>query len=229
MWVLGNTVEFNCLKSQSTLTNVSPPFKLPEILDLTNNTLLGTLPEFDSWTNAQEIKLGTNFFTGPIPESVGSLRRLATLDLSINFLGGDIPDALGDVESLLMLKLGGNANEEPFSGFTGNLPGALGNLRNLVELEVYSNRFTGQLPLEWGQLDKLETLDVEFNSITGSVPGEYSGMTSLREFYLSNTGIEGAVPEEVCHDSLAFFVVDCDVVCTCCSQCIEEGETRRVR
>ena len=194
-------------------------------MDLTNNTLLGNLPEFDGLTNAQEIKLGTNFFTGEIPESVGQLRRLQVLDLSVNFLRGAVPDSVGNAESLVILKLGDNANEQPLSGFEGQLPASLGDLKNLAQLELFSNRFTGILPPEWGQLDKLQTLDVEFNPISGTVPVEYAGMTSLREFYLSNTGIEGAVPEEVCADTLQFFVVDCDVVCTCCSRCEEEGGT----
>jgi Leucine-rich repeat (LRR) protein len=189
---------------------------------MSNNTLLGTLPDLGGMTNAQEIKLGTNFFTGEIPESVGQLRRLQVLDLSVNFLRGDIPDAIGNVESLVILKLGENANQEPFSGFSGALPLALSNLKNLARLELYSNRFTGELPPQWGGLEKLQLLDLEFNGITGQIPAEWGGMTSLQEMYISNTEVEGSVPEDVCISTLQFFVVDCDVACTCCSRC--EGE-----
>ena len=174
-------------------------------------------------TNAQELKFSTNFFTGGIPESVGRLRSLQVLDLSTNFLGGTVPDSVGDVDSLVILKLGDNANDQPFSGFSGPLPTAFSQLSNLAQLELFSNRFTGTLPAEWGQLDKLQVLDVEFNPIVGTVPAEYGGMTSLREFYISNTDIEGAVPEEACVPTLNFFVTDCDVVCTCCSRCVDTG------
>lgn len=195
-----------------------------QYLDLSNNTLLGTLPDLGGMTNAQELKFGTNFFTGKIPESVGQLQRLQVLDLSVNFLRGEIPFTLGNVASLIILKLGENANQEPFSGFSGELP-SLANVKNLARLELYSNRFTGALPPEWGAMDKLQLLDVEFNGITGTIPKEWAGMTSLQELYVSNTDIEGAVPEDVCVESLQFFVVDCDVLCTCCSRCEGEDST----
>ena len=203
---------------------------LPEYLDISNNTLLGTLPELGRLTNAQELKMGTNFFTGEIPESVGQLQRLQVLDLSVNFLGGEIPGALSNAASLVILRLGDNANQRPFSGFTGTLPASLARLTNLARVEVFSNRFTGSLPADWGALDRLQLLDVEFNPITGSIPQEWEGMTSLQELYVSNTDIEGSVPEEVCVSSLQFFVVDCDVSCSCCSRCEgDNGTGGRIR
>jgi Leucine-rich repeat (LRR) protein len=196
-----------------------------EYLDITNNTLLGTLPEFDGLSKAQELKMGTNFFTGEIPESIGQLKKLQVLDLSVNFLRGEIPRAVSDLESLVVLKLGDNANQRPFSGFSGTLPPALSKLKKLARLEVYSNRFTGELPPEWGSLEKLQLLDLEFNAVTGSIPEEWSSMTSLQELYLSNTDIEGSVPESICAPSLQFFVVDCEVSCSCCSRCEGESDT----
>jgi len=195
-------------------------------LDISNNRLLGGLPDFGGMTNVQELKFGTNFFTGEIPESVGQLQKLQVLDLSVNFLGGEIPYTLGNVATLVILKLGENANQEPFSGFSGELP-SLANSRNLARLELYSNRFTGPLPPEWGNMDKLQLLDVEFNEITGTIPKEWAGMTSLQELYVSNTNIEGSVPEEVCVSTLQFFVVDCDVTCSYCSRCEAEDGTGR--
>lgn len=199
-----------------------------EYLDISNNRLLGELPELGRMTNVQELKFGTNFFSGKIPESVGQLQKLQVLDLSVNFLGGEIPFSLSKVATLVILKLGENANEKPFSGFSGELP-SLANLRNLARLELYSNRFTGPLPSEWGNMDKLQLLDVEFNEITGTIPKEWAGMTSLQELYVSNTDIQGTVPEEVCVSTLQFFVVDCDITCPCCSRCEAEDKAGRIR
>ncbi|CAB9503659.1 Leucine rich repeat N-terminal domain [Seminavis robusta] len=193
-----------------------------EFLDLTNNTLIGGLPNLGGMTNAQELKFGTNFFTGEIPESVGQLSRLQVLDLSVNFLRGELPESISNLESLVVLKLGDNANEEPFSGLTGELPSSFSKLLNLVRLELFSNRFTGVLPPAWGALNKLQLLDVEFNPLSGNVPVEYQGMTMLQEIYLSSTDIEGSVPAEVCALAPQIFMVDCDLQCSCCSSC--QGE-----
>lgn len=195
-----------------------------EYLDVTNNTLVGTLPDLSGLSRVQELKMGTNFFDGEIPESIGQLGRLQVLDLSMNFLKGEIPRTVANLQSLVILKLGDNANERPFSGFSGTLPSTLSRLNNLARLEVYNNRFTGALPSEWGALNKLQLLDIEFNAISGTIPTEWGGMTSLQELYTSNTDLEGAVPDSVCVPTLQFFVVDCDVSCSCCSRC--EGQQR---
>jgi hypothetical protein len=47
--------------------------------------------------------LGDNNFSGPIPESFGSLESLRYLELGINNLSGSIPASLGLLKSLTQL------------------------------------------------------------------------------------------------------------------------------
>jgi hypothetical protein len=69
--------------------------------------LTGTLPQglppFLTY-----LSLGNNKLVGSIPNSVGSLSSLITLDLSSNLLVGTIPANLGLLQSLAILKLQNN-------------------------------------------------------------------------------------------------------------------------
>ncbi|XP_074293609.1 receptor-like protein EIX2 [Silene latifolia] len=85
------------------------PSWLASNLDLSNNNLVGTIPE--AMTNISTLvglNLSYNHLTGGIPEKIGSMISLESLDLSNNYLSGTIPDSLSSLTALSSLNLSNN-------------------------------------------------------------------------------------------------------------------------
>ena len=80
--------------------------------------------------------LGGNDLTGPIPDELGSLLKLESLDLGGNDLTGPVPSWLGNLVQLRFLFLGGNP-------LTGPIPDELGSLLKLESLDLGGNDLTG--------------------------------------------------------------------------------------
>ncbi|OAY81828.1 putative LRR receptor-like serine/threonine-protein kinase IRK [Ananas comosus] len=90
--------------------------KYLEVLDLSNNSLSGELPE--CWNNSS----------------------LSVLDLSNNNLTGEIPSSIGSLScSLKLLHLNNN-------NFYGELPSGLQHCNNLLFLDLSNNKLTGEIP-----------------------------------------------------------------------------------
>lgn len=82
--------------------------------------------------------------------------------------------------------------------FDGPLPEGIGNLANMVILDMSNNLFTGEVPSSYANLPNLESFDVSGNNVTGAIP---AGMCNIEE--------------------LTTLVADCEVECGCCSECVE--------
>ncbi|KAJ0897604.1 putative non-specific serine/threonine protein kinase [Helianthus annuus] len=80
--------------------------------------------------------LAYNQLTGNIPDSVGNLSLLKTLQMNIKQLTGSIPDTIGRLSSLNFLDLS-------YNQLNGSLPKSIGRLRLLQFLTVHHNSFTG--------------------------------------------------------------------------------------
>ncbi|MDP6379549.1 MAG: methylmalonyl-CoA mutase family protein, partial [Candidatus Thalassarchaeaceae archaeon] len=86
-----------------------------------------------------------------IPQSIGYLTNLNTLNLSMNSLSGQIPDNVGDLTSLETLDLRGNV-------LSGPIPMSIGDLLNLESLELRVNDISGEIPNSIGNLIQLKYL-----------------------------------------------------------------------
>ncbi|KAE8669790.1 putative LRR receptor-like serine/threonine-protein kinase [Hibiscus syriacus] len=83
--------------------------------------------------------LQNNKLSGPIPDEIGKLPELQTLDLSGNEFVGLIPRSLGSLTHLTYLRLSNN-------NLTGPIPGTIANLTGLSFLDVSFNNLSGPTP-----------------------------------------------------------------------------------
>ncbi|KAH0907748.1 hypothetical protein HID58_039575, partial [Brassica napus] len=170
-------------------------------LNLANNHLSGHIPKsFGLLGSLVKLNLSKNNLDGSLPASLGNLKELTHMDLSFNKLTGELPSELSKMLNLVGIYI----QQNRLSGvnlLTGTLPGSLGNLSYLTNLDLHQNHFTGGIPSELGSLMQLELLDVSENNISGDIPTQICGLTSLRFLNLAKNRLQGEVPSEgVCND-----------------------------
>jgi hypothetical protein len=98
-------------------------------IDLDNNNLTGTLPDWSALTRLQELLLGHNKITETVPE-LSNLTNLKVLSLKYNDLSGAIPE-LSHLSQLTTLWLEGN-------NLTGSIPDLSG-LSSLTGMHLAAN------------------------------------------------------------------------------------------
>ncbi|VFQ74329.1 unnamed protein product [Cuscuta campestris] len=114
-----------------------------------------------------------------LPDSIGKLSSLITLDLSENRLTS-IPTAIGSLGSLQRLNLCGNRIVE--------LPDSLGNLQELVSLDLAGNSLKS-LPVSIGSLVHLHELDLSSNMIS-ALPEAIGSLSCLQRLIVETNDLE---------------------------------------
>ena len=154
-------------------------------LELGNNNLVGTLPdELGDLTSLHTLQLWGNGLSGPIPDLSG-LTELTTLSLSSNQLTGSIPASLGSLTKLTTVYLWGNELSGPIPDLSG--------LTELTTLSLSQNKLTGEIPASLGTLTKMVELYLWGNELSGQIP-DLSGLSSLFEMSLARNNLTGPVP-----------------------------------
>ena len=100
---------------------------------------------------------------------------------------GVYPDGSGRVA---LLVLDGN-------NLTGPIPPALGNLANLVSLQLPANRLTGPIPSQFGNLVRLERLSLSENQLSGPIPSQFGNLVRLEQLSLSGNQLSGPIPPQL--------------------------------
>jgi hypothetical protein len=85
----------------------------------------------------------------------------------------------------------------PYNSLSGSIPAELGNLTNLINLNLSNNSLTGGIPAELGNLTNLTSLHLEWNSLSGSIPAELGNLTNLIALTLSINSLSGSIPAEL--------------------------------
>ncbi len=164
-------------------------------LYLQNNDLTGSLSgKIAQLTELNELYVDRNAnLTGSIPAEIGSLKKLARLNISQTGIGGEIPAELGQCESLLQFMafktdLSGNLPDiwdmpvlqtvmlHTNPGLTGPLPASLGKLKSLENgtapsIQIYGCNITGTIPESFAGLpEKTKQVQVQGNKMSGVIP-----------------------------------------------------------
>ena len=78
------------------------------------------------------------------------------------------------------------------------LPEEIGDLTELTELRINSNKLSGDIPDAVYSLSKLEKLYFQNDNLTGSISDKIAQLTELTELYVDrNTNLAGSIPAEI--------------------------------
>ena len=84
------------------------------VIDISSNKFEGKLPEFiGNLTGLRSLNVSNNILTGLIPSSLGKLKLLESLDLSQNKLSGEIPQQLTKISFLAQFNVSHNSLSGP--------------------------------------------------------------------------------------------------------------------
>ena len=191
-------------------------------LNLSGNQLTGEIPaEIDSLTVLNYLYLNNNLLSGEFPEPICNLPIDFSNDFTIteNQICPPYPSCIegymgnqdtaectpcqlsveGYVElwdECYLIENTTALNLED-SGLTGEIPSEIGNLINLINLEIGGNQLTGDIPPEMGDLINLVDVNMGGNQLTGSIPPELENLANLLYFYAGNNELAGSIPPEL--------------------------------
>ncbi|XP_059648869.1 receptor-like protein 7 [Cornus florida] len=188
-------------------------FHVPTLhkLDLSDNKLLqGSFPEFFQNGSLQTLILRHTNFSGILPNSIGNLQMLSTIDVRNCSLSGAIPSSMANLTQLVYLDLSYNMFIGPTPSFsknltdidlshnllTGTFPSThFEGLLNLVLLDLSHNSLIGSIPSSLLELPSLIQIDLSFNKFDGQVDEFSNASSSLLEFIdLSSNNLQGSIP-----------------------------------
>ncbi|KAL7619344.1 hypothetical protein Lser_V15G01245 [Lactuca serriola] len=108
-------------------------------LDISQNSFFGPIPSCLNLHNMKHLHLGSNRFTGSIPNFFRNLTNVLTLDMGDNDLSGRIPKFIGELSDLRILLLRKN-------NFSGSIPKQLCQLSDVGLLDLSYNSLSGSIP-----------------------------------------------------------------------------------
>uniref|UniRef100_A0A5B6ZI65 Putative leucine-rich repeat family protein n=1 Tax=Davidia involucrata TaxID=16924 RepID=A0A5B6ZI65_DAVIN len=142
---------------------------------------LAGLIEFSSKKGTRDINLQNKLMDQIewLPDSIGKLSSLITLDLSENRIVA-LPATIGGLSSLTKLDLHSNRINE--------LPESIGDLLSLVCLDLRGNQLT-YLPPTFGRLIRIQELDLSSNRLS-VLPESIGSLVSLKKLSVETNDIE---------------------------------------
>uniref|UniRef100_A0A453AEK7 LRR receptor-like serine/threonine-protein kinase n=1 Tax=Aegilops tauschii subsp. strangulata TaxID=200361 RepID=A0A453AEK7_AEGTS len=168
-------------------TNIGFMFPHLIILDVSRNTISGTIPPALCNSSIQLMDLSKNRFTGKVPACLFTdCYAMNILKLSNNTLGGKILDGASSFSgNLWAIHLGNNK-------FEGTLPRNLSG--NVQIMDLHDNKMSGELDTSLWCLPSLQALSLANNGLTGGIHPEISTLTDLMMLDLSGNYFTGRLP-----------------------------------
>jgi Leucine rich repeat len=141
-------------------------------------------------TAMTSLQLWNNTMTGTIPSSLAAMTDLTALGLSRNSLIGTIPSSLGNLTALTSLQLWKNK-------LNGTIPTSLEAMTDLTHLGLSDNMFTGTIPSSLGSLTALIDLQLDNNQLSGTIPSSLGNLTALTRLWLYDNKLNGTIPSSL--------------------------------
>ncbi|KAK7286921.1 hypothetical protein RJT34_22283 [Clitoria ternatea] len=191
------------------------PLRDLQELSMLNCGLRGPLdPSLARLKNLSTIILDGNNFLSNVPETLANLKNLTILSLASCGLGGIFPQKIFQIGTLSVIDISQNFMLQPsFPAFPlsgslhtyrvsgtllfGALPHSIGNLRQLVRLDLHDCGLNGTLPNSLSNLTKLTILDLSSNSFTGPIPSSIGNLRRFVELDLHDCGLNGTLPNSL--------------------------------
>ncbi|KAM5554366.1 hypothetical protein ABKV19_022641 [Rosa sericea] len=186
-----------------------------ETLDLSGINISSTVPNTLTYLSLlTSLTLDGCGLSGKLPGRIFKLKNLKVLDVSYNHaLTGYFPDDYsGSSPDLMSLKLSYTSFFINLSSLIdkfpslkeldvsscniseGPVPFSLGNLRDLIYLDLSSNKFNGQIPTSTlGNLTQLTYLSLSNNYFHGSIPQSLFSLMNLQTLGLDHNNLSGTV------------------------------------
>jgi len=142
-------------------------------LDLSSNTLTGTLPDWQALEYMEQVVLSNLTLQGQVPLNWTTWSELGTLELADNQLTGFLT-LPGEWMKLYKVNVSNNALEI-------NLPPNIGQAVRLETLAVSGNNVGGTLPSSVGNLESLQRLDISEAGMSGTIP-DLGSLSNLGTF-----------------------------------------------
>ncbi|RVW18905.1 putative LRR receptor-like serine/threonine-protein kinase [Vitis vinifera] len=176
---------------------------LPDLegLFIGGNEFSGTIPvSISNMSKLIRLHISDNYFTGNVPKDLSNLRKIEVLNLAGNQLTDEhLTSEVGFLTSLTNCKFLRTLWID-YNPLRGTLPNSLGNLSVALESFTASAcHFRGTIPIGIGNLTNLIWLDLGANDLTGSIPTTLGQLQKLQRLYIAGNRIQGSIPNDLCH------------------------------
>nr|XP_043622868.1 receptor protein kinase-like protein At4g34220 [Erigeron canadensis] len=158
------------------------------VLDLSNNSINGTLPiSLFNISNLETLALSYNFISGELPEMFNNMfHNIRVLNLSHNYLSGRVSSGFDTIEVL----------DLSYNFFNQKLPLDFGGF-SLNYLNLSHNKVIGSLSPEFAsKIPEIAIVDLSYNNFSGQIPQTLSNMKS--EYFDGNLNLCGKPLKKMC-------------------------------
>ncbi|XBI88165.1 hypothetical protein VPH35_026157 [Triticum aestivum] len=164
-----------------------------EFLDLSNNDLSGSMPNF-LFTNEATLvylDLSNNSFIGSLYPIWQNQTDLQVVNISLNRIEGQLPANISSMfPNLEILDVSHN-------NISGVVPSSLCNIGSIEFMDLSNNKFTGEVPsCLFTDCSTLFVLKLSNNNLGGVILDGASNLAAL-EIYLDNNKFEGTLPRNL--------------------------------
>ncbi|XP_050255748.1 receptor-like protein 7 isoform X2 [Quercus robur] len=165
-------------------------FQLPnlEVLSVRYNAdLTGYVPEFNRSSPLKVLMVAGTSFYGELPDSIGDLKLLNSIDVSDCNFSGPVPSSLGNLTELIYLDL------SAYNFKSGTLDW-IGKQTKLNVLGLANLNLNSSIPFFLRNLTQLRYLNLDYCNLMGHIPSWLANLTQLADLRLGSNGLHGSIP-----------------------------------